>query len=176
MRRDFHVEINHRDEAEHGADEVNHVEREVLGYDAACSDADTNADVPRREVGAGGRCALVVGREVDVKGVHGREDNTETNAEQQRDGEEHCFGCGHAVRCYEAAHAKDEKCQHHWVKADVDALRDVALVNLLSGYEARGSHSGCHQCEEEARRYVEVDFACVHGYEVGRRPIRYGEH
>ena len=156
MRSDFHVEIYHRDEAEHGADEINHIEREVLGYDAACGYANTYADVPRREVCAGGCSALVIGREVDVKGVHGREDNAEAYSEQQRHGEEHSLGYAHAVRCDETAHTKDEKCQHHGVKTHVDALGDVTLVYFFTGYKARGSHAGGHQCEEEARRYVKV--------------------
>ena len=104
MRSNLHVEENHWHEAEHRADEVNHIEREVLGYDAAGGDAYAYADVPRREVGAGGGGALVVRGEVDVKGVHRREDDAEAYAEEQRHGEEHSLGHTHAVRRDEAAH------------------------------------------------------------------------
>ena len=176
MRRYTHIEINHRDKAKHGADEVNHIEREVLGYDAAGGDAYAYADVPRREVGAGGGGALVVRGEVDVKGVHRREDDAEAYAEEQRHGEEHSLGHAHTVRRNEAAYAKDEKRQHHGVKAYVDALGDVALIHLLARHEARGSHTHSHQCEEKARRNVEMYLLCVHRNEVCRCAVRHGEH
>ena len=73
MRSDPHCEKEQRDEAKRRADEIHHVEREVLSYHAAACDSDAYAHVPGGEIGACGGGSLVVRRKIDVQGVHRRE-------------------------------------------------------------------------------------------------------
>ena len=81
MRCHLCVEVYHRYKAQHRADKVYHVKREVMGYYSACGDTYADTYVPCGEVCACCCGALVVGSKVYIKCVHCREYNAESDTE-----------------------------------------------------------------------------------------------
>ena len=96
-------------EANDGAYEVNHVEREVLGYYATRRHTYSQPHVPRRQIGARCRGTLVMSGKIDVERVHGGEHYAETNAKQRGNDVEHHGGKSSVVCHYKTTHAKHQE-------------------------------------------------------------------
>ena len=76
-------EVDGRDDAQRCSDEVGVGEGCVLRNDATKDESDTDADIPRGEVGGGGSATLIVLGEVDKQSVVGREYDAKTNTDEQ---------------------------------------------------------------------------------------------
>ena len=175
MRADVEVEKYHGRHAQDAAKEVNRIESKVFGDVSASGDAQPYADVPRGQVSAGGRAALVVGREVDVERVVGREHHAEAYAEHEGHEVEREDAPSVAVADKRGAAREEEERRDDHVEAVGDDLGDVAPVHVFSGEDAAHTHAYGHQGEKESGGHVQADFAGIDGHVVGRGPVGDGQ-
>lgn len=83
MRCDFQVKIEGGDHCQAGSEEIGHVKRGKLGDIAAQNQPDSDAYIPRGEIGGSGSAALAVRSQVDKQRVEGWKHGAKPDSQQQ---------------------------------------------------------------------------------------------
>ena len=131
--RYFQVKIAGGYDGETRTEQVSLVETADFGYVSSCQHADSDAYIPRSQIGRGGSAALFVRGQVDKQRVVGRKHNAETYAQHQ------CY-----AEKQDAAHrgvpldeidtaSQQEKTGNDQIKPRTDDLCDFSVVYQPSG-------------------------------------------
>lgn len=175
MWSDLETEIERRDDGERGTEQVGVVEIADVGDVSACHHAQTDAYVPRGEVGRGGCAALAVGSQVDKERVEGGEHGAEPDAQEQGDTEEEVAGCRCRPGVEVLAGCQQEEADDDHTVACRDDLGDFSSVDHPSGEQSGDGDAHRHEGEEEACLDIQPDFLRIHGDIVGRHAVGDGQ-
>ena len=175
MGSDHSVEVEHRNDAEQASGEIDCGKGKIFSDESAEEDAQTQSHIPGGEIGARGGGTLVVGAQIDVERIVGREDDAEADSLEKRDDKEQNFSIMAVPFHQRLAGGEEEKGGDYGVESVVDALRDISLVHVFACKYTRNPHTDGHQGEIDARGDVQLDIADVHCHIVGGGAVGNGK-
>ena len=143
------IEIEHGQDGEACSEQVGFVESTDFCNVSPCQHSDSDAHVPRSQIGGGGGTALVVGGEVDKQGVVSREHDSETYSQQQGYSKESDITQHHVPVDKIHTCRKQEEAKYNEVKSGRNDLGDLSFVHEFTGKYTRNGHAYCHESEEE---------------------------